>query len=97
MGRSGSLRFDDNGVVAAASSYGQVVEALSAAVVAALTESAGPYALLIGAGFLIAVYGHAAKMPRVLAFGILFVLLSSLLAILVSFTLDGGGGPQVKP
>ncbi len=80
-----------------ASSNGQVIEALLTAVVGALSENAGPYALLIGVGFLIAVYAHLAKMPRLLAFGILFVLLSSLLAILVSFTLDGGGGPQVKP
>lgn len=74
-----------------------MIEALPAAALAALSENAGPYALLIGAGFLIAVYGHLAKMPRLLAFGILFVLLSSAFTILFSFTLDGGGVPQVKP
>lgn len=62
----------------------------------ALTGDAGPYALLIGAGFLIGIYAHAARMPRLLAFAILFVVLSSLLAILVSFSYDGSA-PRVKP
>lgn len=62
----------------------------------ALSDDAGPYALMIGAGFLVGVYAHAAKMPRLLAVAILFVLLSSILAILVSFSYDGTA-PQVKP
>jgi len=67
-----------------------------AAILVALSDDAGPYALMIGAGFLVGVYAHAAKMPRLLAAAILFVLLSSLLAIAVSFTYDGSA-PQVKP
>ena len=67
-----------------------------AALVVALSDNAGPYALMIGAGFLVGVYAHAAKMPRLLAVAILFVLLSSILAILVSFSYDGTA-PQVKP
>ena len=51
---------------------------------------------MIGAGFLVGVYAHAAKMPKLLAAAILFVLLSSILAILVSFSYDGTA-PQVKP
>jgi len=62
----------------------------------ALTDEAGPYALLIGVGFLIGVYANAAKMPRLLIFAILFVLLSSILAIAVSFSYDGSA-PRVKP
>ena len=60
-----------------------------------LTDNAGPYALMIGGGFLVGVYAHAAKMPRLLAVAILFVLLSSLLAIAVSFSYDGSA-PQVQ-
>lgn len=66
------------------------------AIILALTDEAGPYALLIGVGFFIGVYANAAKMPRLLAFAILFVLLSSLLAIIVSFSYDGSA-PRVKP
>lgn len=62
----------------------------------ALSDDAGPYALMIGGGFLVGVYAHAAKMPRLLAAAILFVLLSSILAIVVSFSYDGTA-PQVKP
>ncbi|HET6829931.1 MAG TPA: hypothetical protein VFH44_01150 [Solirubrobacterales bacterium] len=61
----------------------------------ALGDDAGPYALMIGAGFLVGVYAHAAKMPRLLAAAIIFVVLSSLLAIAVSFSYDGSA-PQVK-
>jgi hypothetical protein len=65
-------------------------------VLVGLTDNAGPYALMIGGGFLVGVYAHAAKMPRLLAVAILFVLLSSILAILVSFSYSGST-PQVKP
>ena len=61
-----------------------------------LPDDAGPYAVVIGIGFFLAVYAHAAKMPKLLAAAILFVLLSSILAILVSFSYDGTA-PQVKP
>lgn len=61
----------------------------------ALGDDAGPYALMIGAGFIVGVYAHAAKMPRLLAAAIIFVILSSLLAIVVSFSYDGPA-PQVK-
>jgi len=54
-----------------------------------LTDDAGPYAVVIGIGFLLAVYAHAAKMPRLLAFAIALVLLGSLVAIMVSFSYDG--------
>jgi hypothetical protein len=54
-----------------------------------LPDDATPYALLIGAAFFVGVYAHAAKMPRLLAFAILLVMLSSFLAILVSFSYDG--------
>lgn len=61
----------------------------------ALGDDAGPYALMIGAGFIVGVYAHAARMPRLLAVAIIFVILSSLLAMVVSFSYDGPA-PQVR-
>ena len=61
-----------------------------------LPDDAGPYALVIGAGFALAVYAHAAKMPRLLAFAIAVVLIGSLVAIMVSFSYDGSA-PRTKP
>jgi hypothetical protein len=78
---------DDNDVVSSS---------VLGTLVIALTDNAGPYALMIGGGFLVGVYAHAAKMPRLLAVAILFVLLSSLLAIAVSFSYDGTA-PRAKP
>lgn len=70
---------------------------LAAALTLALVlgDDAGPYALMIGAGFIVGVYAHAARMPRLLAAAIIFVILSSLLAMVVSFSYDGPA-PQVK-
>jgi uncharacterized membrane protein len=67
-----------------------------AATVAVLGHDAGPYALMIGAGFIVGIYAHAAKMPKLLAVAILFVLLSSALAIVVALTYDGPP-PRLKP
>jgi hypothetical protein len=83
----GLTRVDDNGAVDLS---------VLGTLVLGLTDNAGPYALMIGGGFLVGVYAHAAKMPRLLAVAILFVLLSSLLAIAVSFSYEGSA-PQVKP
>ena len=67
-----------------------------AAILAALGNESGPYALMIGAGFLVGIYAHAAKMPRLLIAAILFVLLSSILAIVVAFSYDGSA-PRIRP
>ncbi len=61
-----------------------------------LPDDAGPYALVIGAGFAVGVYAHAAKMPRLLAVAIAVVLIGSLIAIAVSFSYDGSA-PRTKP
>ncbi len=61
-----------------------------------LPDDAGPYALVIGIGFFLGVYAHAAKMPRLLAFAIAVVLIGSMIAILVSFSYDGSA-PRTKP
>ena len=60
-----------------------------------LPADAGPYAAVIGVSFLIGVYANAAKMPRLLIFAILMVMIASFVAILVSFTYDGSA-PRIK-
>ena len=85
----GVTRVDDNAAVLT-SAIGTIVVALT------LGDEAGPYALMIGGGFLVGVYAHAAKMPKLLAVAIIFVVLSSILAIAVSFSYDGSA-PRVKP
>jgi hypothetical protein len=87
MPSAGVTAVDDNAAVAL-SVLGTIVVALS--------DDAGPYAVMIGGGFLVGVYAHAAKMPRLLAAAILFVLLSTILAIVVSFSYDGSA-PRVRP
>ncbi len=67
-----------------------------ATLVAAFGDEAGPYALMIGAGFLVGIYAHAAKMPKLLAAAILFVTVSSILAIVVALSYDGPA-PRMKP
>ncbi|MCB0866194.1 MAG: hypothetical protein KDB58_10805 [Solirubrobacterales bacterium] len=61
-----------------------------------LPDEAGPYALVIGLGFVVGIYAHAAKMPRLLAVAIFVVVVASMVAILVSFSYDGSA-PRVKP
>jgi hypothetical protein len=54
-----------------------------------LPDDAGPYALVIGIGFFLGVYAHAAKMPRLLIFAIAVVLIGTIVATMVSFSYDG--------
>jgi hypothetical protein len=54
------------------------------------------YGALIGIGFLIGIYGHAAKMPKLTLFGILLVFVSTLLTMLAASNYDGGLPPDVK-
>jgi len=54
------------------------------------------YGALIGAGFLVGIYGHAAKMPRLTLFGILVVFISTLLTMFAVAGYDGGLPPGVK-
>lgn len=56
---------------------------------AALPQSSTFYALLVLAGFVVGIYGHAARMPKVIAFAILLVLLSTILALIASSTVEG--------
>ena len=54
------------------------------------------YGVLTGIGFLIGIYGHAAKMPKLTLFGIALVFASTLLTMLAASNYDGGLPPDVK-
>jgi len=57
-----------------------------------LPDSSTYYAVLMGVGFLLGVYAHAAKMPRLVAFSIMLVFLTTLLTLLAARTFQGDPG-----
>ncbi len=57
-----------------------------------LPDSSTYYGVLMGAGLLLGVYAHAAKMPRLVAFSILLVFLTTLLTLLAARTFQGDTG-----
>jgi hypothetical protein len=59
-----------------------------------LPDSSTYYAVLMGVGFLLGIYAHAARMPRLVAFSILLVFLTTLLTLIAARTFEGApGGP----
>lgn len=56
-----------------------------------LPDSSLFYGILIGVGFFLGVYAHAARMPRLVAFSILLVFLTTLLTLIAARSFDGGG------
>jgi len=54
------------------------------------------YGALTGIGFLIGIYGHAAKMPKLTLFGIALVFVSTLLTMIAVSNFDGPLPPDVK-
>lgn len=54
------------------------------------------YGGLTGLGFLIGIYGHAAKMPKVTLFGIALVFLSTVATMIAVSNFDGPIPPDVK-
>lgn len=46
----------------------------------------------MGAGFLLAIYAHAARMPRLLIFAILLVFVTTLLTLVAARTFQGDPG-----
>ena len=65
---------------------------LLGAVALTLPDSSTFYGVLMGAGFFLGVYAHAARMPRLLAFSILFVMLTTLLTFLAARGFEGDPG-----
>jgi hypothetical protein len=49
-----------------------------------LPEPPGPYLAMLGAGFVIGIWGHGAKLPLAVAIGIALVFVTTLLLILAS-------------
>ncbi len=68
------------------------MENLGAAVLALsdlLPSSSTYYGVLMGVGFVLGIYAHAARMPRLLAFSILLVFLTTLLTLVAARTFSG--------
>ena len=61
-----------------------------------LPFSSAFYGALTGIGFVLGVYGHAAKMPKLTAFAIMLVFVSTLLTMLAVSNFEGGLPPNVK-
>ena len=59
-----------------------------------LPDSSTYYGVLMGCGFVLAVYAHAARMPRLLAFSIMLVFVATLLTLVAARSFSGDpGGP----
>jgi hypothetical protein len=71
------------------------VLALLVPVALTLPDSSTFYGILMGFGFFLGVYAHAARMPRLLAFSILFVMLTTLLTFLAARGFEGDPGVPV--
>lgn len=54
-----------------------------------LPDSSLYYGVMMGAGFLLAIYANAARMPRLLAFAILLVFCTAVLTLIAARTFDG--------
>ena len=57
-----------------------------------LPESSTYYGILMGVGLLLGVYAHAARMPRLVAFAIVLVLVVTLMTMIAARTMDGDPG-----
>lgn len=60
-----------------------------------LPDSSTYYGILMGIGLLLGVYAHAARMPRLVAFSILLVFLTTLLTLLAARTFQGDPGAEL--
>ena len=54
-----------------------------------LPDSSTYYGVLMGVAFLLGIYAHAAKMPRLVAFSIMLVFLTTLLTLIAARTFSG--------
>jgi len=75
-----------------------LVETLTSAVLVLadlLPSSSTYYGVLMGVGFVLGIYAHAGKMPRLLAFSILLVFLTTLLTLYAARTFTGDPGAEV--
>ncbi|MGI8728056.1 MAG: hypothetical protein ACR2K6_10325 [Solirubrobacterales bacterium] len=63
--------------------------ALLQIVAGVLPDSSSFYAVLMGFGFFLGVYAHAGRFPRLLAFAILWVFLTTVLTLVAARTFSG--------
>lgn len=57
-----------------------------------LPEGSTYYGILMGAAFLLAIYAHAARMPRLLLFAIMMVFLTTVLTMVAARGMQGDPG-----
>lgn len=60
-----------------------------------LPEPPGPYLAMLGAGFVIGIWGHGARLPVAVAIGIALVFVTTLLLILASQDLSERSLPLI--
>ena len=60
-----------------------------------LPDSSAYYGILMGVGFVLGIYAHAGKMPRLLGFAILLIFLTTLLTLLAARTYQGAPPDQL--
>jgi hypothetical protein len=60
-----------------------------------LPDSSLFYGVLMGVGFLLGVYAHAARMPRLVAFSIMLVLMTTVLTLIAARTFSGSPGAEL--
>lgn len=54
-----------------------------------LPDSSTYYGVMMGVGFVLGIYAHAAKMPRLVAFSIMLVFLTTILTLVAARTYSG--------
>ena len=54
-----------------------------------LPDSSTYYGVMMGIGFVLGIYAHAAKMPRLVAFAIMLVFLTTILTLIAARTFSG--------
>jgi len=60
-----------------------------------LPDSSTYYGVMMGVGFVLGIYAHAAKMPRLVAFAILLIFLTTLLTLIAARTYQGSPGAEL--
>ncbi len=60
-----------------------------------LPDSSAYYGILMGVGFLLGIYAHAAKMPKLVAFSILLIFFTTLLTLIAARTYQGSPGAEL--
>ncbi len=60
-----------------------------------LPDSSLFYGVLMGVGFFLGVYAHAARMPRLVAFSILLVFMTTILTFIAARTFSGTPGAEL--